>query len=113
MLPLLAFACGPEDSPSDPIVEQPWNPDHETTAAVATVARDYTVGALATVDLDTMQIREELATISGDTRLVFDDGSLIVLNGYGVDTVRLYEPGVWTAPRLEIGLSDGSPTNPH
>jgi hypothetical protein len=113
VLLLLAFACGPENPVSDPVVEQPWNPDHETTAVVATVARDYSVGALATVDLDTMQIREELATISGDARLAFDDGTLIVLNGYGVDTVRLYEPGVWTAPRVEIGMSDGSPTNPH
>ena len=81
MLLLLAFACGPDDPSSDPVVEQPWNPDHETTAVVATVARDYTVGALATVDLDTFQIREELATISGDARVAFDDGTLIVLNG--------------------------------
>jgi hypothetical protein len=113
MLLLLAFACGPEDPPSVPVIEQPWNPDHETTAVVATVARDYTVGALATVDLDTFQIREELATISGDARVAFDDGTLIVLNGYGVDTVRLYEPGAWSAPRIELGMSDGSPTNPH
>jgi hypothetical protein len=113
MLLLLHLACGPEDRPSEPVVEQPWIPDQETTAVVATVARDYSVGALATVDLDTMQIREELATISGDARLAFDDGELIVLNGYGVDTVRLYEPGVWSSPRIEIGVSDGSPTNPH
>ena len=110
---LFVLACGPSDGPSDSVVEQPWIPDRETTAVVATVARDYSVGALATVDLDTLQIREELATISGDARVAFDDGTLVVLNGYGVDTVRLYEPGVWRAPRIEFGVSDGSPTNPH
>jgi hypothetical protein len=110
---LFALACGPADPPSGAVVEQPWIPDRETTAVVSTVARDYSVGALATVDLDSMQIREELATISGDARVAFDDGTLAVLNGYGADTVRLYEPGVWSAPRVEFGVSDGSPTNPH
>src|SRR6185503_17506234 len=71
---LLLLSCAPDDSSSDPVVEQPWNPDHETTAVGATVARDYSVGALATVDVDTRETREELATISGDARLAFDDG---------------------------------------
>jgi hypothetical protein len=110
---LYALACGPDAGPSDTVVEQPWNPDRETTVVVSTVARDYSVGALATVDLDTLHVREELATISGDARVAFDDGTLMVLNGYGVDTVRLYEPGVWSAPVVELGMSDGSPTNPH
>src|SRR4030095_14050686 len=64
-------------------------------------------------DLDTTQIREELATISGDARLAFDGGTLIVLKGSGGEPVRLYEPGVGSAPRIESGTSDGSPTNPH
>jgi hypothetical protein len=112
MILVLALACHGSGSPTDTAIEQPWDPERETTAVLSTVARDYGVGAIATVELDTWKIRNSLATVSGDARVVFDDGTLFALNGYGADTVRLYTPGHWSAPRLEFGTSDDAPTNP-
>ena len=59
---------------------------------MATVAMDYSVGALATFDLDTETLTENVSSISGDPVVVMDSGLLWQLNRYQYDTLRKYDP---------------------
>ncbi|NOY28434.1 MAG: SMP-30/gluconolactonase/LRE family protein [Oligoflexia bacterium] len=84
------------------------------TAVMTTVSMDYATGSLATVDLDSWAVDDSLTTVAGDAGLTVDDGLVIQLNRYGYDTVRLYTPGQWDAPDLELGVGDAQgSTNPH
>jgi len=81
----------------------------ETTALVATVSDDYTTGTLATVSLSNWTVTDEITTIAADPGLSVDDGYAFIVGRYGYDYVRVYEPGTWDEPILEI--STGS--NPY
>lgn len=83
----------------------------ESRAVLATVSDDYAVGALATVSLDDWAVRDQLTDISADPAVVATGEYVFQLNRYGYDTVRVYEPGEWSAPISEFALADLS--NPH
>jgi hypothetical protein len=117
MLPLILWACVPRVSPKNPESPTPASLDSgdistlgsvQTKAILATVADDYSLGTLATVDLDTWSTRDTLSPISGDPAVVADGGYIIQLNRYNYDTVRVYHPGDWDAPVLEFALADGA-----
>lgn len=83
-------------------------------AVVATTSLDYTTGALATVSVEGRQVETGLATLTGDPAVRAVPGALVQLNRYGYDTVRVYTPGAWSAPRREWSVADGAspPPNP-
>ncbi len=99
-------ACGAV--PPDAAVDTPASLRNrvEGIAVVATVATDYSVGALAAVDLETWATDDEIATVSSDPAVMADGGWLFVLNRYGFDTVRIYEPGVLEMPAAEFSAGD-------
>lgn len=75
---------------------------------VATVAADYTIGALALLDPATGTLADDLASVSSDPGVSVDDGAVYQVNRLGFDTVRVYQPGVWSAPMLEFSTGTGS-----
>ena len=82
-----------------------------TTAAVITT--DYAVYSLATVDLDSGEVTDEITTMPNAAMIKrLEDGRLYNYNQLGTDTVRVYAPDSWSAPLLEWSVGDGS-MNPH
>ena len=81
---------------------------------MATVAMDYSIGALATFDSERVLLTENIASISGDPALVMDGGWLWQLNRYQYDTLRKYDPNNLLIPVDEVSLaSDIGSSNPH
>lgn len=78
----------------------------QTLALVSTLASDYSVGALATLDLSTLALSDTLAPIAGDAVVRALETQAAVLNRLNTDTLRLYTPGSWSAPSLELALPD-------
>ncbi len=104
-LALVLVACTPDlPDPKDTaeLSEGPF-------AVVSTT--DFSVGALAQVDLESWAVSDMLTATSGDPTVVADGGLLFQVNGYNTDTIRVYEPGDLTAPLAEFSTGAGS--NPH
>lgn len=95
----LAGCTGPDPEP--PVVL----PDGEIAVLAAT---DYAVGALAAVSVADREVYDTLATVSADPVVIADGGVLVQINRYGVDTVRLYTPGDFSAPDVEFSTGSGS-----
>lgn len=66
------------------------------------------VGALATVDVETGEVQDERVTVSSDSEVVALEGAVYQLNRSDFDSVRVYAPGQWSEPTLEIGLPAGA-----
>ncbi len=75
------------------------------TLLVSTIASDYSLGAVATVDLETGAVRDALATTAGDAVVRASGGLAVVLNRLNTDSVRVYSDG-WGRPELEFALPD-------
>ncbi len=119
-LALALAACRPEADVKDPDLDTDVVPDPDTgsfpedgitTAVVATVSDDYSVGALATISVPGWRVTDEIVDAPSDSTVVSTGGRIIQLNRYGFDTVRIYEPGEWSAPTVEFALPDLA--NPH
>ncbi|MCB9765374.1 MAG: hypothetical protein H6739_36710 [Alphaproteobacteria bacterium] len=82
-----------------------------SVAVLATVADDYSVGALATVALDGRAVTDAITDLTGDAGVVVSGGHVFQTNGFGYDNVRIYAPGDWAAPVAEVALDDLA--NPH
>ena len=81
---------------------------------MATVAMDYSVGALATFDTESSTLTENISSISGDPALVMDGGWLWQLNRYQYDTLRKYDPENLQVPVAEVSLASAvGSSNPH
>jgi hypothetical protein len=93
--------CGPDPSPRR---------CDGTAEGLVVTTTDYTVGALATLN-PAGKASDELATVSGDPLVVVREGHVLQLNRGSGDGLRVYRPGCWRAPEVEIGLVDGA--NPH
>ena len=78
----------------------------QSTAVLATVALDYSVGALATIDLDSWTITDTITDISGDPAIDASGDHLFQINRYTYDNVRTYLPGQWESPVSEFALAD-------
>lgn len=81
-------------------------------AIVASVASDYSLGALATVALDDWSVADELAAVSGDPLVVQDGDWIFQINRGGYDNIRVYEPGRWDVPLHEFSVAGDASTNP-
>ena len=68
---------------------------------LATIASDYSLGAVATVDLETGAVNDALATTSGDAVIRSTGGLAVVLNRFNTDSVRVYSGDDWSQPELE------------
>ena len=92
-------------------------PDREDTAVpsggpfAVVSTTDFSVGALAQVDLESWAVSDRLTATSGDPSVVADGGWLFQVNGYNTDTIRVYAPGDLSAPLAEFSTGAGS--NPH
>lgn len=69
---------------------------------------DFAVGALAAVDLDTFAVDDALATTSSDPFVQVEDGLVYQVNGFGVDSVSVYEPGAFDAPVAQFSTGTGT-----
>ena len=90
----LLYSCTPTST------QEPSKPSNDihTGLIMATVAMDYSVGALATFDFETGSSTENISSISGDPALVMDGGWLWQLNRYQYDTLRKYDPQKFDCP---------------
>jgi len=86
-------------------------PVKQTQILLSTIANDYSLGAVATVDLETGLVNDALATTSGDAVVRSTGGLAIVLNRFNTDSVRIYDGEDWSQPTVEFALADLS--NPH
>lgn len=108
LLPLLV-ACPPKAGSGDESGAAPEDTggssgDGQQVAVMTTVSMDYAVGSLATVALDGWASAAQLTATTGDSTVVVEEGLVYVLNRYGYDTVRVYEPGAFSAPTLEFSV---------
>jgi hypothetical protein len=81
-------------------------PPSQTMAVISTLADDYSVGAVATVDLVSLALLDTQAPTSGDAVVRAAGEEIVVLNRLNTDTLLLYTPGQWAAPTLELALPD-------
>jgi hypothetical protein len=79
--------------------------------SVVMATSDYQVGALAVLDLDSNTLLDTVTTVHSDAALIVDDGRVLQLNRLGMDSIRIYSPGQWSAPIIEFSTGDSS--NPH
>lgn len=99
----LMLGCGPGSSSA---VEVPSDCAAQTRLVAATT--DYQVGALATVDLQTLEVRDELASASGDPVVVVQDCEVFQLNRTG-GFIRRYAAGDFAAPVAEFATPAANP----
>ena len=78
----------------------------QTHAVVVTT--DFAVGALATVELDTLDVTDEITATSGDAVVRADCGYVFVINRYQHDSVRVYDPDDLVNPLVEFSTGAGS-----
>ena len=88
-----------DDDSADPVA-------HHTRALIGTT--DFTVGALAEVALDTLEVTDEVTATTGDSVVRADGGYVIVINRFQHDSVRLYDPDDLLTPLSEFSTGAGS-----
>lgn len=71
---------------------------------------DWTTGAISALSLEDGELLDPAAPAGGDPMVVaLDDGSVALLERGGGHHLRIYEPGCWSRPRLEVALGDANP----
>lgn len=75
------------------------------------VTTDFEVGALAAVSPDGACIGDALATVGADSVTRWTGDRVAVVQRTGGDALRLYDPGHYDAPALEVALEQGSNTH--
>ncbi len=90
---------GDDDSAEDDVARQ-------THALVTTT--DFTVGSLATVDLDDRAVTDEITAATGDPVVQVHDGLAYQINRFQHDAVRVYDPPDFQTPLLEFSTGAGS-----
>jgi hypothetical protein len=95
------------DTPSSSAFPIDW----EDFVVVATLASDYSVGALSAVETESWEVKDQLAAIAGDATVRSVGEQVIQLNRFNTDTVRVYPTRDWLTPDLEFSV--GEQANPH
>ncbi|MEC7986289.1 MAG: hypothetical protein VX278_14075 [Myxococcota bacterium] len=81
-------------------------------ALVTTASYSDGIGALATVDLETLQTADNLTqNIHSDAVSSIVGDQVYQLNRLGMDSIRIYDWGNWNEPKVEWPLGESS--NPH
>jgi len=77
----------------------------QTEALVATIADDYSLGAVATISLAHLSIDDTLSPTSGDAVIRATDSHAVLLNRLNTDTVQVFSETL-REPDTEIALPD-------
>ena len=101
------LGCATADGEATDRALIPW----DSFAVVATIASDYSVGALGAVHAETHTVIDNITATSGDSVVHATDEWVVQLNRFNYDTVRLYPLRDWTNPALEFSV--GPLANPH
>jgi len=78
---------------------------------VATAADDFSTGSLEVVSVDDGSVYGPITAVSGDPTVTYLEPHIAQINRLGTDTIRLYDPSIWGAPRIEFSVGSGA--NPH
>lgn len=107
MTPLLfLFACEPRaavESDGDDTAAPPAG----STLVVATVASDFSAGQLATL-APNGALTDAILPITTDPVVESDGDRVFLLDRSSENTVRMYDPGDWSAPLVELSTGDAS-----
>ena len=109
LLALLFTACSGSSSMTDTGHDTAESSADFPTAVMIT--SDYQVGALATMNIETGTVIDTLSTVHADAAVSSGGDWVFQLNRLGMDSIRVYEPGQWSAPLVEFSTGDSS--NPH
>lgn len=82
-------------------------PSTGATLVIATVASDFSVGQLATLDADG-RLTDALLPTTTDPVVESDGDRVILLDRSSENTLRLYDPADWSAPLVELSTGDAS-----
>lgn len=87
----------------------------KSEAAIFTgVSMDYATGSLSAIETDSLELFENLSSVSGDPAIRYKAGYLWQLNRYQYDTIRKYDPTLLQSPLLEISVApETGSSNPH
>ena len=108
-LALLLVSCGPAATDTaDPSSGPGELSDVHTHAAFVSVADDYSVGSLGTVDLDTWDLSDQIFDVSGDPQVVVTEGMLVQMDRSSDSTIRIYDPADLATPQTEFALAVGA-----
>ncbi len=100
---ILVTACAPKTDRAP----ETCPPVQGAQLAVATT--DYSTGVLANVDLETDCVSDLLSTrLGGDPIAVTAGAYVAVVLRSDADVIRLYEPGSWDEPVIEVAVEPGS-----
>lgn len=98
----LVGCAGPGSQPSS------CEPVDDDLLVVAST--DFTVGALSTLGLDDGAIVDPAAPAGGDPKVrALSDGRVALLERGAGDSLRLYTPGCWDVPDVEVALDQDNP----
>jgi len=115
MIAVFLLACMPTVTPDKvgspgildtAVLDSGEAPPTQTLAVIGTLADDYSVGAVATVQMDTLALSDTLSPTAGDAVVRAVEDQVAVLNRLNTDTVRLFDPADWSRPELELALPD-------
>ncbi len=102
---MLALLGCPVDD--DDVADDDSAGDDDGTHALLTTT-DFTVGALATVDLADWTVADEITAATGDPVVQVHDGLAYQINRFQHDAVRVYDPPDFQTPLLEFSTGAGS-----
>ena len=79
--------------------------EHYRMAIVAGLSRDYSHGAVSTIDLEDWTINDSIVPTSGDVVVSASDDIVFVINRLNTDTIQVFS-GPLTVPDLDLGMPD-------
>ncbi len=96
---------GVNEDTSEPIVPAVSDTGTPQTAIVAGLSKDYSHGAISTVNLEDWSIEDSIVPTSGDVVVRASDETAFVLNRLNTDTVQVFS-GALAVPDLDVGMPD-------
>ncbi len=101
---LLLLGCAPTGCSAHETDDVQTSPDHGLVVATS----DFSVGALATVDLTGQTLRDAIVATSGDTVVTSDHGLVLQIDRSPPAGVRAWAPPDWSAPVAEYAIPGDS-----
>ncbi len=99
------------DTDSDTDTDSDADADGTLEPSAILTTTDYSVGSLATINLDSWALSDNIVDTSSDPWVNVTDGLIVQFNAFNHDTVRVYQPGNWSEPLVEFALADGANPN--
>lgn len=84
------------------------------TAVFTSVSMDYAIGSLSAITTASLDVHQDISSVSGDPILRFEGGYLWQLNRFNYDTIRKYDSSDLSRPLTEVSVSpENGSSNPH